>query len=195
MLLLGTTSAPTHANALADAFLTPDQQGRWAFEQGNYPEAAAHFKDPYWKGLSAYLAADFDLAQASLARLDTANAYFYLGNTYVKLFKFPEAILAYQQALKQQPDFPEAKANLTLARALQQDHEAQQEAGTPDEKPDQTLEDQTPSKGGKSQQQQTPQASSDQLWLSNLNTSPAQFLKRKFLLQDAASERATEPAP
>ncbi|MNV38095.1 hypothetical protein D3C71_1296330 [compost metagenome] len=113
----------------------------------------------------------------------------------MKLFKFPEAILAYQQALKQQPDFPEAKANLALARALQQDHEDQQEAGTPDEKPDQTLEDQTPAKGGKSQQQQTPQASSDQLWLSNLNTSPAQFLKRKFLLQDAASERATEPAP
>ncbi|WP_342058148.1 VWA domain-containing protein [Aeromonas sp. OTU364] len=195
MQLLGAAPAPAHANALADAFFTPDQQGRWAFEQGHYPEAAAHFKDPYWKGLSAYLAADFDLAQASLARLDTANAYFYLGNTYVKLFKFPEAILAYQQALKQQPDFPEAKANLALARALQQDHEDQQEAGTPDEKADQTLEDQTPSKGGKAQQQQTPQASSDQLWLDNLSTSPAQFLRRKFLLQDAASARTPEPAP
>ncbi|MNC64582.1 hypothetical protein D3C75_1147990 [compost metagenome] len=82
-----------------------------------------------------------------------------------------------------------------MARALQQDHEDQQEAGTPDEKADQTLEDQTPSKGGKAQQQQTPQASADQLWLDNLSTSPAQFLRRKFLLQDAASERTPEPAP
>ena len=76
--------------------------------------------------------------------------------------------LAPQQLDRQQQD-----------KVEDEDHEDQQEAGTPDEKADQTLEDQTPSKGGKAQQQQTPQASSDQLWLDNLSTSPAQFLKRK----------------
>src|SRR5690349_24136988 len=38
------------ANALVDAFFTPDQQGRWAFEHEHFPQAAAHFVDPYWKG-------------------------------------------------------------------------------------------------------------------------------------------------
>ncbi|MGY3902958.1 vWA domain-containing protein [Aeromonas lusitana] len=197
LLALLLTAAPTRvqANPFVDAFFTQAQQGRWAFEHGHYPAAAAHFSDPYWKGVSAYLAADYDLAEASLARLDTANAYFYLGNSYVKRFKFSEAILAYQQALKKQPKFPEASANLALAQALLKDHEAQQEAGPPDEKADKTVEDNTSSKGGKAEQQQTPQASSDELWLKNLNTSPAQFLKRKFLLQDAASLTAEEPSP
>lgn len=194
-LLLVTGPTQVQANPLADAFFTQAQQGRWAFEHGHYPQAAAHFQDPYWKGVSAYLAADFELAEASLARLDTANAYFYLGNTYVRLFKFPEAILAYQQALKKQPQFPEATANLALAQALQKDHEDQQQAGTPDEKADKTVVDNTSTKGGKVVQQQTPQASSDELWLNNLNTSPAQFLKRKFLLQDAANPPAQESSP
>ncbi|AYF86687.1 VWA domain-containing protein [Pseudomonas sp. DY-1] len=189
--LLG-TSAPTRAGALADAFFTPDQQGRWAFEHQHYPEAAAHFSDPYWKGLAAYQAADFDLALASFARLDSAVAYFYLGNTYVRLFKFPEAIAAYKQALQKQPDFPEATANLALAEALLKDYEDQQEEGTPNEKPDKVVEDQTPSQGGKSVQQDKAQAASDQVWLNNLTTSPAMFLKRKFSLQEAARQKAQE---
>ncbi|NWL80130.1 hypothetical protein DM872_25080 [Pseudomonas taiwanensis] len=186
------TPAPAQAGALADAFFTPDQQGRWAFEHGHYPGAAAHFTDPYWKGLAAYQAADFQMALASFARLDSATAYFYLGNTYVRLFKFSEAIAAYQQALTKQPQFPEATANLALAQALLKDYEDQQQEGTPNEKPDKVVEDQTPSQGGKQVQQDKAQAASDQVWLNNLTTSPAMFLKRKFSLQEAARQQAKE---
>ena len=189
-LLLGTSAEPARAGALADAFFTADQQGRWAFEQGHYPQAAAHFHDPYWKGVAAYQAADFQAALASLGKLNTAPAWFYQGNSYVRLFKFPQAIAAYQQVLRLQPGFAEAKANLALAEALLKDYEAQQQAGTPDEKADKVVEDQTPSAGGQQQQQKTAQAASDQLWLNNLTTSPAQFLKRKFALQDAARQEA-----
>lgn len=194
-LLLSASPDTARAGALADAFFTPDQQGRWAFEHGHFPQAAAHFNDPYWKGLAAYNAADYDAALASFARLNSAPAYFYLGNIYVHRFKFTQAIAAYQQALKKQPDFPQATANLALAQALLKDYEDQQEAGTPDEKADKVVEDQTPSAGGKEQQQTTPQAASDQLWLNNLTTSPAQFLKRKFRLQDAARQQAGEGSP
>ncbi|MNE20188.1 hypothetical protein D3C80_1132960 [compost metagenome] len=108
----------------------------------------------------------------------------------MRLFKFPQAISAYQQALQKQADFPQAKANLALAQALLKDYEDQQEAGTPDEKADKVVEDQTPSQGGQQKQVSTPQAASDQLWLNNLTTSPAQFLKRKFMLQNAARQPA-----
>lgn len=180
---------PARAGMLADAFLTPDQQGRWAFEHGRFPQAAEHFHDPFWKGLAAYQAAQYDVALASFARLDSAPAYFYLGNTYVKLSKFDQAIGAYQQALKRQPAFPEAQANLALAKALQKDREAQQEAGPPGEKPDQEVFDNTADKG-KAVKLAAGKVSSDEQWLENLSTSPAQFLKRKFLLQDAAAEKA-----
>lgn len=181
--LLGVPS-PARAGALADAFFTADQQGRWAFEHERYPQAAAHFRDPFWKGLAAYRAADYPLALASFARLDSAQAYFYLGNTYVRLSRFEQAIGAYRQALARQPAFPEASANLALAQALQKDREDQQEAGPPDEKPDQEVFDNTAGKG-RSVPRATAAAESDEQWLNNLNTSPAQFLRRKFLLQDA----------
>lgn len=179
--------APAEANALADAFFTPDQQGRWAFEHDHFPQAAAHFVDPYWKGIAAYNAADFDLALASFARLDTPQAYFYLGNIYVRRFKFDQAIAAYTQALKLQPQFPEATANLALAVALQKDTESA-EQNAPKVKPDEIKMDKAPGKG-QSKPVQTKQAASDEQWLQNLSTSPAKFLKQKFSLQDQAESK------
>ena len=79
-----------------------------------------------------------------------------------------------------------ATANLALALALQKDREDQQEAGPPDEKPDQEVFDNTAGKG-KSVPRARAKADSDEQWLNNLSTSPAQFLRRKFLLQDAAT--------
>lgn len=184
---LGWQPAPAQANALTDAFFTPDQQGRWAFEHEHFPQAAAHFVDPYWKGIAAYNAADFDLALASFARLQTPQAYFYLGNIYVRRFKFDQAIAAYTQALKLQPQFPEATANLALAIALQKDTESAEE-NAPETKPDQIKMDKAPGKG-QSKAVKTEQAASDEQWLENLSTSPAKFLKQKFSLQDQAGAK------
>jgi Ca-activated chloride channel family protein len=184
LLALGIGLQPTsaEANALTDAFFTRDQQGRWAFEHDHLPQAAALFVDPYWKGVAAYHAADYDLALASFARLETPQAYFYLGNIYVKRFKFDQAIAAYTQALKLQPQFPEATANLALAIALLKDTDSA-EKNAPEVKPDEIKMDKAPGKGH-DKPVQTQQAASDELWLQNLSTSPAKFLKQKFSLQD-----------
>jgi len=184
---LGWPAAPAQANALTDAFFTRDQQGRWAFEHEHLPQAAALFVDPYWKGVAAYHAADYDLALATFARLDTPQAYFYLGNIYVRRFKFDEAIAAYTQALRLQPQFPEASANLALAQALLKDTESA-EKNTPETKPDEVKFDKAPGKG-QSKKVETEQAASDALWLQNLTTSPAKFLRQKFSLQDQQETR------
>ncbi len=175
------------ANAFTDAFFTRDQQARWAFEHQHYPQAAALFVDPYWKGIAAYNAADYDLALATFARLDTPQAYFYLGNIYVRRFKFDQAIAAYRQALKLQAQFPEATANLALALALQKDTESA-EQNAPETKPDKVKFDKAPGKG-QTKTVQTEKAASDALWLENLSTSPAKFLRNKFSLQDQAGDR------
>ncbi|MET1070097.1 MAG: VWA domain-containing protein [Pseudomonas prosekii] len=179
---VGLQPATAEANSLTDAFFTRDQQGRWAFEHEHFPQAAALFVDPYWKGIAAYHAADYDVALASFARLQTPQACFYLGNIYVKRFKFDQAIDAYQQALQLQAQFPEASANLALAMALQKDTDSA-EQNAPEVKPDQIKMDKAPGKG-QSKPVQTEQAASDELWLQNLSTSPAKFLKQKFSLQD-----------
>lgn len=188
VLLLGIflQPAPAQANPLADAFFTPDQQGRWAFEHHHYPAAAALFVDPYWKGVAAYNAADYDLALATFTQLSTAQAAFYQGNIHVRQFKFDDAIAAYQQALALQPQFPEASANLALALALKKDTESASD-NAPEVKPDAVKFDKAAGKG-KSKAIQTEQASSDALWLQNLTTSPANFLRRKFSLQDQGAQ-------
>jgi Ca-activated chloride channel family protein len=178
--------APVEANALTDALFTRDQQGRWAFEHHHYPAAAALFADPYWKGIAAYNAADYDLALATFAQLDTAQAAFYRGNIHVRRFKFDDAIAAYQQALQQQPQFPEASANLALALALKKDTENASD-NAPEVKPDAIKFDKAAGQG-KSKAIQTEQASNDALWLQNLTTSPANFLRRKFSLQDQGAQ-------
>ncbi|MCS4246060.1 VWA domain-containing protein [Pseudomonas sp. BIGb0164] len=184
-VLLGLLLQPLHADA--NPFLTPDQQGRWAFEHHRYPEAASLFQDAYWKGIAAYNAADYALAETTFNTLDTAHAAFYLGNIHVRRFKFDDAIVAYQRALKLQPTFPEASANLALAIALKKDTDSAAN-NTPEVKPDEIKFDKAPGKG-QSKAIQTEQANSDALWLQNLTTSPANFLRRKFSLQDQEAKR------
>ena len=186
MFGLGLPSAPAQAGALTDAFFTADQQGRWAFEHEHYPQATEHFHDPYWKGLAAYRGADYKAALASFASVDTAPGYFYLGNTYAHLLKYPEAIAAYTQALKLQPQFPEATANLALAIALKKDFEEQQEVA-PQMEPDKIEFDKDPGKGKKGQMD-AQKTASDALWLQNLTTSPAKFLQQKFRIQSARQQ-------
>ncbi len=116
--------------------------------------------------------------------MNTAQAAFYLGNIHVRRFKFDDAISAYQHALQLQADFPAARANLALAIALKKDTESAAN-NTPEVKPDEVKFDKAPGKG-QSKTVQTEQANNDALWLQNLTTSPANFLRRKFALQDQA---------
>ena len=181
------------AGSLSDAFFTADQQGRWAYEHRHYQQAADHFQAPYWKGLASYALGDYASSQASFARVNSAAGFFYQGNSYVHLFKFDEAIAAYQQALVLQPDFAPAKANLALSVALQKDfQDARNKA--PDVKADQIKYDSKPGQG-KSHPVQTAAAASDQQWLQNLNTSPARFLQQKFSLEDARRASAPQEQP
>lgn len=172
------------ASAIANAFFTPDQQGRWAYEHHDYTRAAALFQDPYWKGRAAYDAGDYSLALAAFARLDTAEANFYLGNTQARLRHYDDALAAYDRALRQRADFPEAKKNRELVAKLQAAIEAEQEDDNNDQKPDDVARDNK--KGaGKMTQVEVAKASSDDVWLRNLSLSPAGFLKQKFAIEDA----------
>ena len=182
-----------YASGLSDAFMTADQQGRWAYEHHHYQDAVTRFQNPYWKGLAAYALGDYANAQASFARVDNAAGYFYQGNSYVRLFKFDLAIAAYQQAIALQPDLAQAKANLALAVALQKDYQDAQ-SKAPNVKPDEIKYDNTPGQG-KNHPLQNAAATSDEQWLQNLNTSPARFLQQKFSLEDARRANAPKVQP
>lgn len=183
-VMLGTT--PTaHAGALADAFLTADQQGRAAFERGHYEEAAQRFHDTYWKGRAAYQTGKYKIALVAFSSMKTAEGYFYVGNTQVHLRQYDAAIDAYDQALSIRPDWKPAIVNRDIVSRLI-DAMSQEQQGEPADSPDQTINDKT-AQTGKMEQVPVSRAASEDVWLRNLTISPARFLRGKFAVEDAAA--------
>lgn len=185
---LALPSGPARAGALADAFISHDQQGWLAVSSGRYAEGAALFDDPYWKGRAAYLAADYPLALNSFARLDTAESWFYLGNTFMRLSRYDDAAGAFRQALRRQPQMTPASANLALAMLLGQETETNPDAAAQVE-PGEIQQRPT---GGKALEQA--QVAADETWLRNLDLSPRAFLKRKFAVEAARVMRPEQAA-
>jgi Ca-activated chloride channel family protein len=187
-------SAPAQAGWLTDAFFTPDQQGRWYFEQDKLPLAAEHFSDPYWKGLAAYQAAEFNDALASFARMANGPveqrpaAYFHIGNSQARLMRYPQAITAYTEALRLQPDFPEASFNLALVIELQRQFEIDQQSAPQDDEGTEQYDDKGEPGKGKDAMVTAPKPTAADVWLRNLSTSPAGFLRNKFRLQQQLAE-------
>ena len=121
-LLLLAAFHPEHASAagfrFVDLWLTPDQQGRYYFEKGDYATAAQRFEDPMWKGLALGREKKYDEAVSAFALRNTPEAWFNQGNALAYQKKYPEALNAYDEALKMRPHWREAEDNLALVRSL-----------------------------------------------------------------------------
>ncbi|CAM2154399.1 Ca-activated chloride channel homolog [Pararobbsia alpina] len=164
-----------------DAFATHDQQGRWYFEHHDFKTAAQRFDDPMWKGRSQYLAGDFTGALESFSRLKTADAYFYLGNTLAHLDDYAGATQAYENALKIDPHLKAAEANIDLMRHLIAE-DKRSEYDPENDKPDQVVKDKRKGQGTKAISEGAPRPT-EEVWLRNLNTSPALFLRQRFAVE------------
>ncbi|MGO4815567.1 VWA domain-containing protein [Cupriavidus sp. 2MCAB6] len=170
-----------------DAFLTPDQQGRWHFERGDYTAAAAHFQDPIWRGWASYRARDFAGALTAFAALATPDAFFMMGNCYAQLKDYPRALSAYDNALKGRPGFAQAIANRALIAALiEQEKKKKKDDGeeAPDTPPDKIQFDDKDDGGKKEKADMSRvQQQNAELWMRNLQISPADFLRQKFQIE------------
>lgn len=170
----------------ADIWLTPDQQGRFAYDKGDYATAAARFVDPMWRGTALYRAGRYDDAIDAFARIDSAESYFDQGNALAKLGKLAEAAAAYREALKRKPDFAAAKANLDLVQKLiPPKNKDDQDVQDPNQKPDNVKFDDKGKQGKQASVDAARQTA--ELWMRNIQTSPAQLLRRKFAIE--AQER------
>lgn len=177
------TPSPAEAADFMDLWLTPDQQGRLAFEKDDYEGASDHFRNPMWKGVAFYKAGHFQDALDAFAAVDTAESWYNQGNTLLHLGKFEEAVAAYRKAIEKRRDWPEAKADLTVAERLlkgQQDKEQEQQQ-EPNEKPDSVQFDDKGKQGKEGQISIAEQTS--EMWMKNIQVSPADLMARKFALE------------
>ena len=176
-----------------DLWLTPDQQGRYYYDKGEYQKAAERFQDPLWKGLALVRDGKSEDALNAFAFSDSAEGWYNQGNVLAQLKRYPEAAQAYRQALAQQPAWQEAKENLELVESLIPKGKAkekdEEEETSPDLPPDQVQFDERGKKGKRSKIQiKIDPAKMADIWMRNIQTSPADFLRLRFAIQ-AATER------
>lgn len=173
-------------------WLTPDQQGYRLFERGEFARAAAVFHDSNWRAAAWYRAGEFKLAAEEFAHFDSAEANYNQGNARLMMGTYDAAIACYDRALALRPDFIEAVENRAIAVAR-----AKMVESTGGDMGEQTIgadelvfdakfrsEDQ-----GQDTEIAGAEALSDQqiqsLWLRKVQTRPADFLRNKFLYQQA----------
>ena len=176
-----------------DLWMTQDQQGRYYFEKGDYKKAAEKFEDPLWRGVASARAGDYNAALNAFVLSDTAEAWYNQGDALAHLGKYPEAVAAFQQALVLRPHWKEAEDNLTLVQSLIPKPKAdkkdkEQEAEAPDIPPDQTKFDEKGEKGKQAKMNVKPATMAD-IWMRNIQTTPADFLRRRFAIQAAKEGR------
>ena len=144
VLLIGTALPPAPAMALGwdDLWQRRDQQAAHALQQGDYQRAAELADDPAQKGTAAYRQDDYEAALEAFSAQQSANGSYNRGNALAKLGRYQEAIKAYDQALKSQPNMEDAKANRAeVEKILQQQQEQKQQEGEDQQQQDDQKQD------------------------------------------------------
>jgi len=98
-----------------------------AAELWQRPDQAAH--EQMRRAAQAYREGDFAAAAGLYAEVDGADAHYNRGNALAKAGRYPQAIEAYEQALRQQPGMEDAIANKRAVEAAMERQRSQGSQG------------------------------------------------------------------
>ena len=175
-----------------DLWLTPDQQGRYYFQKAAYERAAERFEDPMWKGLALARAGKYEDALNEFALSDSAEGWYNQGDALAHLGKYPEAVQAFSEALARRNGWPEAQENLDMVKSLiPPPAKKQEEREEPaEDTPDKVQFDEKGKQGKKAKMQMAEMDPKKlaEIWMRNIQTTPADFLRRRFEMQAAENE-------
>lgn len=122
----------THAASWQDLWQTRQQQAVQHYQQQQYDDAQQKFTDPLWQGNAAYRNGNYQQAEQAFSQAanhtGSADAFHNLGNALAKQQRYQEALQAYDEALKKQPQRPETQQNRQLMEKLLQQQEQQNDS-------------------------------------------------------------------
>jgi Ca-activated chloride channel family protein len=185
----------TPANGrFADLWLTPDQQGRRAYEAREFAVAAETFADPTWKGVAQYRSGQYPDAADTFGRIGSAAGFFNRGNAFMRGREYRKAITAYENAVAEAPDWVEARENLELARyTLDYIERSREQSDTGEESgigADDVVYDNESERGAETEvtRESVVEAQSAEKWMRSVDTETADFLRSRFLLEAAPED-------
>ncbi len=150
-LLLWLPQTQAKASFFSDWFLRSDQKAHQALVQNNPEQAAQLYEDDFSKGTALFKAKKFEEATQHLAKVNTSEGRYNLGNALAHLNKIPEAVSAYTEALKLDPVHLDAKHNKEVLEKLLKEQQKQEEKpenqDQQESKPPEKKEDEKPNQG------------------------------------------------
>ena len=203
------------ASPVSNYFKNSEELGKEALEEGYYETAGHTFKDCYRAGVAYYKGGFFaeaeEMFRSSLREEVSLQATYNLGNSLAKQEKFKEAIAAYEDVLKKDPEHIKAKENLELVKNMMQEQESSQSEGddskNSEDKDKKNTENSTPQEEGQNNdsdpkeidekeeknkeeadnlEKKEAKSQEDQdanLWLNQISNDPKAFLKNKFYIE------------
>ncbi len=140
----------------------PDQRGAAAMAAHQPQQAAKLFRNPQWRAAAHYRAGDYQATLDDLKGRNDAVTDYNRGNALAHLGKLPEAMNAYDEALKKDPTLADAKYNRNLVRKWLKPPQQQQQKSGGKGNPRQQGADGKQQRNSQSQQQGGKQSRSQQ---------------------------------
>jgi Ca-activated chloride channel family protein len=149
-----------HAGWWQDLWQRRDQQALQALDQGDPERAASLFENQQWRGVAQYRSADYAAAAKDFAAAVSGRGYYNRGNALAHQGKLEDAIVAYDQALKLNPNDEDAAFNKALLEKLLQQRKQQQASnennGERQQNRDQSLDQQSRRQNSSANDQRQP---------------------------------------
>ncbi len=118
LLIILPHAHPAYALDWSSLWLRADQRGQRAMASNEPQLAAKLFHDRQWRAAADYRAGNYAAAVRDLKGIDDPLADYNRGNALAHLGHLPEALSAYQAALKRQPGFDDARYNRDLLEKM-----------------------------------------------------------------------------
>lgn len=174
-----------------DGIRTPDQRGFSLYSKSEYNAAARTFADSYWKAIALYRDGQFKKAAGIFAGFDTAEGAFNHGNALLFQGNYEQAAKRYERAMELNPGWEDAEINrvIALERAAALDFEGGNMTDGKIDADDYVINNEPNSNPNDNDQTETVESTelSDSelraVWLRQVQTDPADFLKSKFSYQ------------